>query len=87
MQIPWNLANILSLARLIATVPLSVLILWATHWSLFAAGLLFMAMAITDTLDGRLARRYAWVSNIGIFLVNAECRERSPEERRATRPG
>ena len=68
MQIPWNPANILSLSRLVATIPLTVLILWATRWSLFAAALLFTAMAITDTVDGRLARRYAWVSNIGIFL-------------------
>lgn len=68
MQIPWNPANILSLARLFATVPLVMLILAATRWSLFAAALLFVVMAITDTIDGRLARRYAWVSNVGIFL-------------------
>jgi CDP-diacylglycerol--glycerol-3-phosphate 3-phosphatidyltransferase len=68
LQIPWNPANILSLARLIATVPLVMLILAATRWSLFAAALLFVVMAITDTIDGRLARRYAWVSNVGIFL-------------------
>lgn len=68
LQIPWNPANILSLARLLATVPLVMLILAATRWSLFAAALLFVVMAITDTIDGRLARRYAWVSNVGIFL-------------------
>ena len=68
MQVPWNPANLLSLARLIATAPLVVLILMATRWSLFAAAILFVIMAITDTIDGRLARRYSWVSNIGIFL-------------------
>lgn len=68
MQLPWNPANLLSLGRLIATVPLVVLILFATNWSLFAAAVLFVIMAITDTVDGRLARRYGWVSNIGIFL-------------------
>ncbi len=68
MQIPWNPANILSLARLLATLPLVALILAATRWSLFAAAILFVIMAITDTIDGRLARRYAWVSNVGIFL-------------------
>ena len=68
LQIPWNPANILSLTRLFATVPLVVLILLATRWSLFAAALLFVVMAVTDTIDGRLARRYAWVSNVGIFL-------------------
>ena len=65
---PWNAANLLSFARLLATAPLVLLILAATHWSLFGAALLFTAMAITDTVDGRLARRYGWVSNIGIFL-------------------
>ena len=68
MQVPLNPANLLSFARLVATVPLVMLILVATHWSLFAAALLFVIMAITDTVDGRLARRYGWVSNIGIFL-------------------
>ena len=59
MQIPWNPANILSLARLLATIPLVMLILAATRWSLFVAAILFVIMAITDTIDGRLARRYA----------------------------
>jgi CDP-diacylglycerol---glycerol-3-phosphate 3-phosphatidyltransferase len=65
---PWNPANLLSFGRLVATVPLVILILIATNWSLFAAAVLFVIMAITDTVDGRLARRYGWVSNIGIFL-------------------
>ncbi len=68
MQTPWNPANLLSFARLLATAPLVLLILAATHWSLFAAAVLFVIMAVTDTIDGRLARRYGWVSNIGIFL-------------------
>ena len=68
LRIPWNPANLLSLARLVTTLPLVVLILAATHWSLFGAALLFVVMAVTDTVDGRLARRYGWVSNIGIFL-------------------
>lgn len=68
MHIPWNPANLLSLGRLITTLPLVVLILLGTHWTLLAAAVLFVVMAVTDTLDGRLARRYGWVSNIGIFL-------------------
>lgn len=68
MQLPWNPANLLSFGRLVATVPLVVLISMATHLSLFSAAILFVIMAITDTVDGRLARRYGWVSNIGIFL-------------------
>jgi CDP-diacylglycerol---glycerol-3-phosphate 3-phosphatidyltransferase len=68
LGISWNPANLLSLSRLIATIPLVVLILMATRWSLFASAILFVIMAITDTVDGRLARRYSWVSNVGIFL-------------------
>jgi CDP-diacylglycerol--glycerol-3-phosphate 3-phosphatidyltransferase len=68
VRTPWNPANLLSFARLLATAPLVLLILAATHWSLFASAVLFTIMAITDTVDGRLARRYGWVSNIGIFL-------------------
>lgn len=68
MRLPWNPANLLSFARLVATVPLVVLILVATPLSLFSSAILFVIMAITDTVDGRLARRYGWVSNIGIFL-------------------
>lgn len=67
-QSPWNPANLLSFGRLLATAPLVLLILANTHWALFAAAILFTVMAITDTVDGRLARRYGWVSNIGIFL-------------------
>lgn len=68
VRTPWNLANLISFARLLATAPLVILILAATHWSLFSSAVLFTIMAITDTVDGRLARRYGWVSNIGIFL-------------------
>jgi CDP-diacylglycerol---glycerol-3-phosphate 3-phosphatidyltransferase len=66
--VTWNPANLLSLGRLIATIPLTVLILISTRWSLLLAAILFVIMAVTDTVDGRLARRYGWVSNIGIFL-------------------
>ncbi len=68
VHISWNVANLLSLGRLVTTVPLVMLILLATHWSLLTSALLFTAMAVTDTVDGRLARRYGWVSNFGIFL-------------------
>ncbi len=68
MGATWNPANLLSLGRLIATIPLTVLILLNTRWSLLLAAILFVIMAVTDTVDGRLARRYGWVSNIGIFL-------------------
>lgn len=65
---PWNLANMLSTFRILATVPLVLLIIWDTAPGYLAAFWLFIAVAVTDTIDGRLARKYGWVSNIGIFL-------------------
>jgi CDP-diacylglycerol--glycerol-3-phosphate 3-phosphatidyltransferase len=63
-----NLPNLLSLARLLATIPLVVLVLINQPWAYLVATVLFVAGALTDTLDGRLARRYHLVSRLGIFL-------------------
>ena len=63
-----NLPNILSAARLLATVPLVILILLKQPWALLLATALFVAGSVTDTIDGRLARRYHLVSNLGVFL-------------------
>lgn len=65
---PWNLANILSTFRIVAMVPLLILILHNTATAYFWAFWLFIVISITDFLDGQLARRYGWVSNLGIFL-------------------
>jgi CDP-diacylglycerol---glycerol-3-phosphate 3-phosphatidyltransferase len=63
-----NLPNILSLARLLATIPLVVLILVDQPAAYLGATVLFAAGSITDTIDGRLARRYRLVTNLGVFL-------------------
>lgn len=63
-----NLPNILSLARLLLTIPLVVLILINTPVAYLVATGLFFVGSVTDTLDGRLARKYHLVSNLGIFL-------------------
>ena len=63
-----NLPNMLSVARLLATIPLVILILIKQSWALLIATALFVAGSITDTIDGRLARRYHLVSNLGVFL-------------------
>src|SRR5688572_30907121 len=52
----WTLPNILTWIR-IAAIPLIVILFYAPyHWSDPAAGLLFAAAGITDSLDGHLAR-------------------------------
>jgi CDP-diacylglycerol---glycerol-3-phosphate 3-phosphatidyltransferase len=64
----WNLPNILTLGR-IAVIPLFV---WLTYdadplYSLYAA-LLFTLAAVTDIIDGVLARRWNLVTVVGKFL-------------------
>lgn len=63
-----NVPNILSLGRLFATIPLVVLILVNSPAAYLAATVLFVIGSVTDTLDGRIARRYHLVSNLGVFL-------------------
>jgi CDP-diacylglycerol--glycerol-3-phosphate 3-phosphatidyltransferase len=63
-----HLPNILSLSRLLATVPLVALILIDRPPAYLVATGLFVLSSITDTLDGRLARRYHLVSRLGVFL-------------------
>jgi CDP-diacylglycerol--glycerol-3-phosphate 3-phosphatidyltransferase len=63
-----QLPNILSTGRLILTIPLVVLILINTPAAYLVATGLFIIAAVSDTLDGRLARKYRLVSNLGVFL-------------------
>lgn len=60
--------NLLSIGRLLTSVPLVVLVLLDTPWAYLAALALFVLGAISDLLDGRLARRYKLVSHLGVFL-------------------
>jgi CDP-diacylglycerol---glycerol-3-phosphate 3-phosphatidyltransferase len=63
-----NVPNLLSIGRLFATVPLVVLVLLDTPWAYLVALALFVLGAVTDFLDGRLARQYKMVSPLGVFL-------------------
>jgi CDP-diacylglycerol--glycerol-3-phosphate 3-phosphatidyltransferase len=63
-----NLPNLLSIGRLLATVPLVVLVLVNSPAAFLGATGLFVAGSVTDTLDGRIARRYHIVSRLGVFL-------------------
>lgn len=65
---PWNLPNTLTWTR-IATIPLIVLLFYMPYWwGDPAAGLLFAAAGVTDSLDGYLARRLGQISRLGAFL-------------------
>ena len=64
----WNLPNILTWMRIVA-IPLVVLLFYMPNsWADPAAGLLFAAASITDSLDGYLARRMGLTSRLGAFL-------------------
>ena len=65
---PWNLPNALTWAR-IAAIPLIILLFYMpAPWSDPAAGLLFAAAGVTDSLDGYFARRLGQISRLGAFL-------------------
>ena len=64
----WNLPNTLTWAR-IAAIPLIVLLFYMPYpWADPAAGLLFAAAGVTDSLDGYFARRFNQISRLGAFL-------------------
>src|ERR1700743_1386996 len=64
----WNVPNNLTGIRIAAT-PLIVLLFFMPYpWADPAAGLLFAAAGITDSLDGYLARRLGQTSRLGAFL-------------------
>jgi len=69
MAIMWTLPNILTLSRILG-VPLLVAFLWWPGWQLgYAfAFVLYTLIAVTDYLDGYLARAQGTVSKLGIFL-------------------
>lgn len=63
-----HVPNLLSLARMVAAAPLAWLILINTPTAYVWAVILFLLASITDTFDGRIARRYKIVSNLGVFM-------------------
>src|SRR5215468_3528658 len=64
----WNLPNTLTWTR-IAAIPLIVLLFYMPYpWADPAAGLMFAAAGITDSLDGYFARRLGQISRLGAFL-------------------
>ena len=64
-----SLPNILTLSRIFA-VPLLAFFLWWPEWRLgYLIGfVLYTIIAITDYIDGYLARSYGTVSKLGTFL-------------------
>jgi CDP-diacylglycerol--glycerol-3-phosphate 3-phosphatidyltransferase/cardiolipin synthase len=68
----WNLPNVLTWLRILAIPLVIVLFYLGAHepgrWFDPAAGIVFAAAAITDSLDGYLARRLGQTTPLGAFL-------------------
>ncbi|MBK1640668.1 CDP-diacylglycerol--glycerol-3-phosphate 3-phosphatidyltransferase [Chromatium okenii] len=64
----WNLPNLLTLLRIIL-IPVFVVVFYIdAPWAAYAAAAVFGIAALTDWLDGYLARRWAQTSPLGAFL-------------------
>lgn len=66
--VTFPIANILTVARIIM-IPLVVVLFFADqHWAKAATGWIFILAAVTDSLDGYLARKLGQMSALGAFL-------------------
>lgn len=64
----WNLPNLLTLLRILL-IPVFVAVFYVeAPWSAYVAAAIFGAAALTDWLDGYLARRLEQTSPLGAFL-------------------
>jgi CDP-diacylglycerol--glycerol-3-phosphate 3-phosphatidyltransferase/cardiolipin synthase len=64
----WNTPNLLTLLR-IALIPVFVAVFYLdSPWAPYLTALVFAAAALTDLLDGYLARRWDQTSALGAFL-------------------
>ena len=63
-----TLPNILTVARIVAVPLVVALFYWSHPWSNPLAAIVFIAAAITDSLDGYLARRLGLTTPLGEFL-------------------
>ena len=64
----WNLPNILTLLR-IALIPVFIVVYYLPwEWHHFASAAIFGLAALTDWVDGYLARKFNQVTPFGAFL-------------------
>ena len=64
----WNLPNAITSLRIVATVPVILLLVSDERWALWAALGVMIVSEFTDWIDGVLARRRGQVSNVGKIL-------------------
>lgn len=66
--VTFPIANILTVARIIMIPLVVVLFYMPQHWAAAATGWVFILAAVTDSLDGYLARKLGQTSALGAFL-------------------
>ena len=64
----WTLPNIITLARICLTPVIALLPFIQGYWPKVIAFLIFVVAALSDVVDGWLARRYNTVSDLGKLL-------------------
>jgi len=64
----WNLPNILTYGRIVAVPVVAGLLMWDTNTARWIALAIYVIAAITDFLDGYLARRWQQQSSLGRML-------------------
>jgi CDP-diacylglycerol--glycerol-3-phosphate 3-phosphatidyltransferase len=64
----WNTPNLLTLLRILLIPVFAVAFYLPVSWARVACALVFGAAALTDLLDGYLARRWEQTSLLGAFL-------------------
>jgi len=67
-MIKMNLANKLTLLRIILVPVFIVLLEIENIWTAVAALIVFLVASITDFFDGKIARKYNTITTLGIFL-------------------
>ncbi len=63
-----NLANKITLLRVLAIIPVLVLLAFPSPLFCFLATLFFVLASLSDILDGYIARRFGTITNFGKFL-------------------
>jgi CDP-diacylglycerol--glycerol-3-phosphate 3-phosphatidyltransferase len=66
--VKWTLPNILTVARIAITPVVATLPFIEGYWPKIACFVIFIAAAVTDVIDGRLARRTGQVTDLGKAL-------------------
>ena len=65
---PLNVPTILTLSRMVLSVAFVVFALLSANWAKVIALVIFITAAITDLIDGKLARKQKIVTDLGAFL-------------------